>query len=88
MQVIARETLNANRDRLEAGAPFGDDIRARLEGARAVTDEDLAAAEEIRALFTRTVDAALADADVIVTPALPQCRRCFPKPVIRRRSCR
>ncbi len=72
MTVIARETLNANRALLDAGAPFGADIRARLEGARAVTDADLAAAEEIRVLFTRTVDAALIDADVIVTLALPQ----------------
>lgn len=72
MAIIARETLDANRARLEAGAPFGVDIRIRLEGARAITDAVLAAAENIREVFTQSVDDCLSEFDVIVTPALPQ----------------
>jgi amidase len=72
MQIIARETLDANRAWLDAGAPFGADIRSRLEGARAISDAVLATAEGIRAAFTQAVDDCLSDVDVIVTPALPQ----------------
>ncbi|PYB71797.1 amidase [Rhizobium wuzhouense] len=72
MAIIARETLDANRSRLEAGAPFGMDIRLRLEGARAISDAVLAAAEDIRVAFTQSVDDCLSEFDVIVTPALPQ----------------
>lgn len=72
MAIIARETLNANRTRLEAGAAFGIDTRLRLEGARAITDAVLAAAEDIRGVFTQSVDDCLLEFDVIVTPALPQ----------------
>ncbi|RKE79339.1 amidase [Rhizobium sp. AG855] len=72
MAIIARETLDANRSRLEAGAPFGMDIRLRLEGARAISDAVLAAAEDIRGAFAQSVDDCLSEFDVIVTPALPQ----------------
>ncbi len=72
MAIIARETLDANLTRLEAGAPFGMDIRLRLEGARAISDAVLAAAEDIRGTFTQSVDDCLSEFDVIVTPALPQ----------------
>lgn len=72
MQIIARETLDANRALLDAGAPFGADIRSRLEGARAISDAMLVAAEDIRAAFTQSVDDCLSDFDAIVTPALPQ----------------
>jgi amidase len=72
LQIIARETLDANRALLDAGAPFGADIRSRLEGARAISDALLVAAEDIRAAFTQAVDDCLSDFDVIVTPALPQ----------------
>jgi len=71
MAIIARETLAANLELLNAGAPFGDDIRARLEGARAVGDADIEAAEQVRRRFTDEVDAALETFDAIVTPALP-----------------
>ncbi|MDH4414692.1 MAG: amidase [Rhizobium sp.] len=72
MEIIARETLDANRAHLDAGAPFGADIRKRLEGARAISDAMLEAAEDIRDAFTQAVDQCLSDVDVIVTPALPQ----------------
>ena len=71
MTIIARETLAANLALLDAGAPFGDDIKARLEGARAVSDAQLEAAEAVRRTFTAEVDAALETVDAIVTPALP-----------------
>ncbi len=70
--VIASETLTAHRERLDAGAPFGADILTRLQRARALPDAALAAASQVRALFTTAVDAALETSDVIVTPALPQ----------------
>lgn len=72
MAIIARETLDANRTLQEAGAPFGMDIRLRLEGARAISDAVVAAAEDIRGTFTQSVDNCLSEIDVIVTPALPQ----------------
>lgn len=72
MTIIAHETLDANRTRLEAGAAFGTDIRLRLEGARAISDAALAEAEDIRGAFTQSVDDCLSQFDVIVTPALPQ----------------
>ncbi|WP_377291872.1 amidase [Rhizobium sp. SG2393] len=72
MDVIASETLTAHRERLDAGAPFGADILTRLQRARALPDAALAAASQVRALFTTAVDAALETSDVIVTPALPQ----------------
>lgn len=72
MAIIARETLNANRNLLEAGASFGMDVRLRLEGARAISDAVVAAAEDIRGTFTQSVDDCLSEFDVIVTPALPQ----------------
>jgi amidase len=71
MTIIARETLLANVHLLDAGAPLGDDIRKRLEGARAVTDADMADAEDIRTRFTAQVDAVLDEYDVLLTPALP-----------------
>ncbi|MAM11052.1 MAG: amidase [Rhizobiaceae bacterium] len=71
MTIIARETLAANLALLDAGAPFGDDIKARLEGARAVSDAQLEAAKAVRRTFTAEVDAALETVDAIVTPALP-----------------
>lgn len=71
MTVIARETLLANVHLLDAGAPLGDDVRTRLEGARNVTDLDMAEAETIRQRFTAEVDALLECHDVLLTPALP-----------------
>jgi amidase len=71
MTIIGRETLSANRVLLDAGAPFGEDIRRRLEAARQITDADLAEAEEVRRRFIKDVDTLLDQFDAILTPALP-----------------
>jgi amidase len=71
MTVIARETLIAYSDLLENGARLGEDVAKRLEGARAVTDADMATAEDVRRRFTADVDAVLESHDVLLTPALP-----------------
>jgi amidase len=71
MTIIGRETYLANADLLASGAPLGKDVKARLEAASKITDEEVARAEEIRRLFTETVDAILGTCDVLVTLALP-----------------
>lgn len=71
MTIIARETLLANTALMERPERLGEDVRKRLEGARSVTDADMAAAEDIRARFTAEVDALLDRFDVLMTPALP-----------------
>lgn len=70
MTIIGRETWAAL-------APFvshpgmGDDVRTRLMRASALTDEDLGAAEDVRAAFRDGVDAALEGVDALVLPTLP-----------------
>ncbi|THF47103.1 amidase [Allorhizobium terrae] len=71
MTIIARETLLANAHLLDAGAPLGDDVRKRLEGARLVSDADMTAAEDVRQRFSAQVDAILDNYDVLLTPAMP-----------------
>jgi amidase len=75
MIVIARETHGAFGHLLAENAPLGEDVLARLRAAAAVTDDELAWAEDIRVRFTAEVDAVLSDHDVLITPALP-----FPPP--------
>jgi amidase len=50
---------------------LGPDVRARLLKAGATTAEAVALAEEVRARFTREVDAALAKVDALALPTLP-----------------
>lgn len=71
MTIIARETLLANAALMQHADLLGDDVRKRLEGARGVTDADIAEAEDIRAHFTADVDALFERFDVLLTPALP-----------------
>lgn len=71
MTIIARETLLANASLMERPERLGEDVRKRLEGARSVTDADMAAAEDVRARFTADVDALLDRFDVLMPPALP-----------------
>lgn len=71
MTIIARETLLANAVLMERPELLGEDVRKRLEGARAVTDADVADAEDIRTRFTADVDALFERFDVLLTPALP-----------------
>ncbi|MCD2172191.1 amidase [Rhizobium sp. C4] len=71
MTIIARETLVANAALMERPDLLGDDVRKRLEGARNVTDADMAKAEDIRTRFTADVDALFERFDLLLTPALP-----------------
>ncbi|WP_430512438.1 amidase [Pannonibacter phragmitetus] len=71
MTVIGRETAAAFGHLVTGGAPLGPDVKARIAAAMSITDEDLAAAEDVRARFTAEVDAVLATHDAILTPALP-----------------
>lgn len=71
MTIIARETLLANAALMERPDLLGDDVRKRLEGARDVTDADIADAEDIRTRFAAEVDALFEHFDVLLTPALP-----------------
>jgi amidase len=71
MTVINRETWIACGHLLETGG-VGADISGRLNAAGQTTDEALAAAEQVRALFTAEVDAALADGAILVLPTMPE----------------
>ncbi|WP_127104691.1 amidase [Pararhodobacter zhoushanensis] len=71
MTVIGAETVAAFGHLLDEGAPLGADIRARLTASRAITPDQLAQAEAVRAAFTAEVDAVLATAEALITPALP-----------------
>jgi amidase len=71
MTVIAQETAAAFGPLLDAGAPLGEDIRARLAAARKIDAAERAGAEAVRARFTAEVDALLGDHEALVTPALP-----------------
>lgn len=50
---------------------MGADVRTRLRAAAAITAEDVAKAEQVRAAFTAEVDAALAGVDALVLPTMP-----------------
>ena len=50
---------------------LGDDVRTRLLAARQISSADLAAAEEVRRLFTAQTDAALMHVDALALPTLP-----------------
>jgi amidase len=71
MTVIGAETAAAYSPLLDAGKPLGADIESRLIKARTISKDRLRAAEEMRDTFTKEVDAALQDYEVLITPALP-----------------
>lgn len=71
MTVIGVEAAEAYGPLLDADAPLGADIQARLTKARTISADELKAAEQVREDFTKEVDAALQDYDVLITPALP-----------------
>ena len=54
-----------------SNATLGADIQGRVRAALAVTLEDMAEAEEIRARFTAEVDTALEGLDALVLPTMP-----------------
>ena len=69
--VIIGAEMAAELGHLVRTGKLGADIEARLINAAAVTHEQLAEAEAIRARFTAAVDAALAQCDALVLPTLP-----------------
>jgi amidase len=71
MTVINRETWIACAHLLNTER-VGADISGRLRAAGQTTDEALADAEKVRALFTAEVDAALADGAMLVLPTMPE----------------
>jgi amidase len=70
MTVINRETWIACSGLLETGG-VGVDIKGRLIAAGQTSDAALAAAEEVRVLFTAEIDRAVADGAVLVLPTMP-----------------
>jgi amidase len=71
MVLINRETWAAFGYLTGAGR-LGADIEKRLTAAGTTSDDAVAGAERIRASFSAAVDAALADADALLLPTLPQ----------------
>ncbi|WP_460275938.1 amidase [Celeribacter sp. ULVN23_4] len=71
MVVMSHEMAQAFGPMLDAGAPFGPDIAARLANAQKVTEAQRAEAEDIRRRFTAEVDALLDTYDALVMPSLP-----------------
>jgi amidase len=74
--IINRETYNACAHLLEGGL-VGDDISGRLHAAGDTSDAALAAAEEVRTLFTAEVDRALAGGAIIALPTMPDFPLCL-----------
>ncbi|SAK91744.1 Glu-tRNA amidotransferase [Caballeronia fortuita] len=70
LAVINAETWHAFGHLVETGK-LGADLDARLRGAANTTAADLAAAEDVRRIFTAAVDRALEAVDVLVLPTLP-----------------
>jgi amidase len=56
---------------LVGDARMGEDVRARLLAASAVTPDQVAQAEQVRSAFTLAVDRALVAVDALVLPTLP-----------------
>lgn len=71
MTIIGAEAARAYGPLVDAGAPLGADVRARLITARNISASEIEAAEATRETFTKEVDAALATYDALITPALP-----------------
>lgn len=71
LTIISAEAYQAFGGLLATNAPLGGDIRLRLQAAARVGADDVKAAEDVRARFTAEVDAALADVDALILPALP-----------------
>ncbi len=70
LTIISYETLQAFGHLLD-GKELGDDVRQRLQNAKNISEEDLAAAETVRRDFTAAFDQQLARFPVIAMPALP-----------------
>lgn len=70
MNIINRESWNGSRAFVETGL-VGPDVADRLLAASKTTDEQLKAAEKVRAAFTATVDAALENCLVLAMPTMP-----------------
>jgi aspartyl-tRNA(Asn)/glutamyl-tRNA(Gln) amidotransferase subunit A len=68
--IIRAEAYAVHRDRLaEAPHVFGEDVRRRLALGKDIGGADYAAARQVGRVWRRAVDDALAQVDVLVTPA-------------------
>lgn len=70
MVVINRETFNACAHLLDSGLVAAD-VAGRLRLAGQTSDEELAAAEAVRATFTAEVDQALTRFPILALPTMP-----------------
>ena len=70
--VFRREAASVHRELFEEHADaYGDDTRAKLERAFAVTDDEYAAALRARDAYRERVSELVGDLDLVVTPTLP-----------------
>lgn len=70
LAIINHETFTAFGHLLPSGL-IGEDVAVRLKAAARTTDEQVAAAEQVRVGFQEQVDALLDRFDVLVLPTLP-----------------
>lgn len=70
MTLINHETYQAF-GHLLAQKQLGEDVAYRLTQAGQTTSADIAQAESVRQRFTQSVDAALAEVDILLLPTLP-----------------
>ncbi|MFT4025646.1 MAG: amidase [Novosphingobium sp.] len=70
LDLIGHETAAAFAHLCSSGL-VGADVRVRIEAGLAVTPAQIAAAQEVRAAFRASVDAALAHVDLLFLPTLP-----------------
>ncbi|MFG1380995.1 amidase [Xanthobacter versatilis] len=71
LAIINAENVTGLGHLLQTGL-VGDDVARRLAQAAAVTREEIAAAEFVRAAFTAEIDALLEALDVLVLPTMPE----------------
>lgn len=71
MTLINRESWLGSRAYVETGL-VAEDVAGRLWAASHTSDEQLVAADQVRAAFTAEVDAALAECPVLALPTLPE----------------
>ncbi len=70
LTIISAENWSAY-GHLADNEALGTDVRTRLRASRAVTGDQVAAAEAVRRAFQAQLDAALSDVDALVLPTLP-----------------
>lgn len=71
LSIINREVFLAFGELAKASQDMGDDVRDRILAAGQVSDQQVGEAEAIRGLFSREIDAALSEADILILPTFP-----------------